>query len=249
MTAAPSSWSRPAPKNLLLSYPKGGKVGGVSFADEDILFLDLAAGRWTKFFDGSDVGLSHSRISAFDLLADGTLLLTFDQDTQVPGLGKAVKDQDIVRFVPQQLGPTTAGTFAWYLRASDLGFGQRGQGLDALTFAPDGRLVISPRNRLVLPGAAGEDEDLLAWNPAGRTWSLYLDGSQLGLGDRPQEAIKAASIDAAGALYFATAGAFAAGGVQGDGRQVWVCTPRTAGSPQPCDCLSSGTVRPKALQA
>ena len=43
------------------------------------------------------------------------------------------------------------------------------------------------------------------------------------------------SIDAAGALYFATAGAFAAGGVQGNGHQVWVCTPRTAGSPQPCD--------------
>ena len=125
-----------ASQGLLLSYPKGGKVGGVSFADEDILFLDLASGRWTKFFDGSDVGLSHSRISAFDLLADGTLLFTFDQDTQVPGLGKAVKDQDIVRFVPQQLGPTTAGTFAWYLRAADLGFGQRGQGIDALTLCP-----------------------------------------------------------------------------------------------------------------
>ena len=152
------------PAGLLLSYPKSGKVGGVSFADEDILFLDLATGRWSKFFDGSDVGLSHSRIGAFDLLADGTLLLTFEQDTRVPGLGKVVKDQDIVRFVPQQLGPTTAGTFAWYLRGSDLGFGQRGQGLDALTFTPGGGLVISPRNRLALPGAKGEDEDLLAWN-------------------------------------------------------------------------------------
>ena len=224
-----------APGGLLLGYPKSGKVGGVSFANEDILFLDLAAGRWSKFFDGSDVGLAHSDVDAFAPLADGTLLLTFSQDTQVPGLGKVVKDQDIVRFVPRRLGPTTAGSFTWYLHGSDLGFGQRGQGLDALTFTPGGALVISPRNRLVLPGAKGEDEDLLAWNPGTRTWSFYLDGSQLGLGDRPQEAIKAASIDAAGALYFATAGAFAAGGVQGNGSQVWVCTPRTAGSLQPCD--------------
>ncbi len=186
-------------------------------------------------FDGSDVGLGHTSIGAFDLLADGTLLLTFAHDTQLPGLGKFVKEQEIVRFVPQQLGATTAGAFAWYLRSADLGFGQRGQGLDALTVAPDGSLVIGPRNRLVLPGAAGEDEDLLAWNPAARTWSLYLDGSQLGLGDRPQEAVKAASIDATGTLYFATAGAFSAGTVQGSGRQVWVCTLRAAGSTQPCD--------------
>ena len=84
----------------------------------------------------------------------------------MPGLGKVVKDQDIVRFVPQQLGPTTAGNFAWYLRGADLGFPQKGQGLDAIAFAPDGRLVISPRNRVQLPGASGEDEDLLVWKPA-----------------------------------------------------------------------------------
>ena len=168
-------------------------------------------------------------------MADGTLLLTLERDTQVPGLGKVVKDQDIVRFVPRQLGPTTAGTFAWYLRGSDLGFGQRGQGLDALTFTPGGALVISPRNRLALPGAKGEDEDLLAWNPGTRTWSFYLDGSQLGLGDRPQEAIKAASIDGSRRPLLRHRRCVCGRDVLGNGSQVWVCTPRTAGGPQPCD--------------
>ncbi len=224
-------------RGLLLSYARSGKVGGISFADEDILYYEFATGRWFKFFDGSDVGLGHSDVIAFELLADGSLLLVFNRDTRVPGLAKVVKEQDIVQFTPQQLGPTTAGSFAWYLRGSDLGFPHKGQGLDAIAFAPDGRLVISTRNRMQLLGVAAEDEDLLVWNAG--AWSLYLDGSQIGLGDGPHEDIKAASIDRAdGSVYLATAGAFSAGGVQGNGEQVFVCTPdvqgTVPGSPAPC---------------
>ncbi len=224
---------------LLLSYGKSGKVGGINFADEDILFFEFATGRWYELFDGSDVGLSQSDIDAFELLADGSLLLSFNQDTRVPGLDK-VKGQDIIKFVPTQLGTTTAGYFAWYLRGAEMGFPQKGQGMDAIAFAPDGRLVISPRNRVKLPGTSGEDEDLLVWNAGGGSktaaWAVYLDGSQIGLGDSSQEDIKAASIDPQnGAIYMATAGAFSANGVRGNGQQVLVCTPNAPGSRMPCN--------------
>ncbi|MEW5958501.1 MAG: Ig-like domain-containing protein, partial [Chloroflexota bacterium] len=65
-------------QTLYVSSTSGGNVGGVAFADEDILAYDLSTGTWSMYFDGSDVGLNASgqEVDAFYVNADGTILLS-----------------------------------------------------------------------------------------------------------------------------------------------------------------------------
>ncbi|MEM8859807.1 MAG: S8 family serine peptidase, partial [Chloroflexota bacterium] len=56
----PTPTSTPEPgggETIFVSSSSGGTVGGVSFADEDIIAYDTASATWSMFFDGSDVGL------------------------------------------------------------------------------------------------------------------------------------------------------------------------------------------------
>jgi lysophospholipase L1-like esterase len=121
-----------APVTLYLSTNSDGAIGGVNFADEDILAYNMATGGWALYFDGSDVGLSSIDVTAFTLLDDGTLLLSLDAALDLPGAGR-VEIADVVRFVPTALGDTTAGSFALYFDGSALGLpGIDGLGLSSL---------------------------------------------------------------------------------------------------------------------
>jgi hypothetical protein len=57
-TATPTFTPTPASPSLLhLSASGSGSVGGVSFADADILTYNRTTGVWAMLFDGSDVGV------------------------------------------------------------------------------------------------------------------------------------------------------------------------------------------------
>ncbi|RMG10099.1 MAG: hypothetical protein D6728_11355, partial [Cyanobacteria bacterium J055] len=58
-----------------------GSVGGVSFADEDIIVRDEITGNWLMYFDGSDVGLTANGVDvdAFYINDDGSILLSVDR--------------------------------------------------------------------------------------------------------------------------------------------------------------------------
>ena len=78
-------------------------------------------GVWALYFDGSDVGLTNTDVDAFELQADGSLLMSFDSDFTLTGFG-AVDDSDILRFVPTSTGAhhrRDAGQ--WYFDGSDVG--------------------------------------------------------------------------------------------------------------------------------
>ena len=199
----------------------------------------MTTGAWTLFFDGSDVGLSITDVDAFERLADGTLLMSFDSDFSLTGFG-AVDESDILRFVPTSLGGTTSGTWQWYFDGSDVGLSGTAEDVDAFGFAPDGRLLISTTDNVSVNGASGLDEDLLAFSPTqlGATtagaWSLYFDGSDVGLSSSSNEDVNGLSVDAQGKLYLTTIGAFSVPGVSGDGSDVFVCTPGSLGSTTTC---------------
>ncbi|MEZ4683888.1 MAG: hypothetical protein R2932_57730 [Caldilineaceae bacterium] len=101
-----------------MSSTSSGSVGGISFADDDILSYNMTTGQWAMYLDGSDVGLSGLDIDAFEFLGND-LLLSFNSDSTVPGLG-TVDESDVVRFVPTSLGTTTLGSFEWYFDGSDV---------------------------------------------------------------------------------------------------------------------------------
>ncbi|MEM7113059.1 MAG: choice-of-anchor B family protein [Chloroflexota bacterium] len=233
---------------IYVSSSSGGSAGGVSFADEDILAYDTSAGTWSLFLDGSDVGLSGSGgrdVDAFYLMDDGSILLSFVAATTIPDVG-SVDDSDIVRFVPTSTGTSTAGTFEWYFDGSDVELTTNGEDVDAIGFAPDGRLLISTSGGNSVTGATGnQDEDILAFTPTqlGATtagsWSLYFDGTDVDLGGVSNEDVWGAWVDSAtGDIYLTTRSTFSVTGLSGTGADIFVCTPSSLGASTACSFSS-----------
>ena len=191
------------------------------------------------YFDGSDVGITGD-VDTFHILFDGTLLLSLDADGNVSGLG-AVDDSDIIRFTPTSLGTNTSGTFSMYFDGSDVGLSTTGEDVDAFGFTPDGRLVFSTIDAFSVTGASGGDEDLIAFTPTtlgantSGTWSLYFDGSDVGLNEAASEEINAVWIEpGTGRIHLSTLGNFSVSGLSGTGSDVFLCTPGSLGSVTTC---------------
>ena len=223
---------------LLASFASNGSVGGVSFNDEDIVKFDGAS--WSLFFDGSDVGVGGSDVFAFSLLDPDSLLLSFGSAVTVDGI--AATPQDVLRFDATSLGANTAGTFSLYLDGSDVGLDASADSIDALGLLPDGRLSISTTGNPTVPNLSGvNDEDLLAFTATSLgevtagSWSLYFDGSDVGLADSSSEDIDAADVLSNGSIYLSTLGDFSVPGVAGADEDVFVCVPTSTGSITACN--------------
>ncbi len=240
-TNTPTPTATPLPPELLVvSSTSGGTAGGVSFADEDLLTFDKTTGTWSLFFDGSDVGVSGSDVDAASRQTDGSILLSFDAAVTLPTVG-AVADTDIVRFVPTSTGSTTAGLFEWFFDGSDVGLTDSGEDVDAIAFAPDGRLIVSTGGAVAVTGVSGADEDLLIFThtqlgaTTSGTWAMYFDGSDVGLANTASEDVNGAWIEnATGKLYLTTVGSFTVSGASGDGADIFVCTPSSLGPTTAC---------------
>lgn len=224
---------------LYLSSAGSGTAGGVSFADEDVLIKNQGTGVWTMYFDGSDVGVSGTDVDAFEMLADGALLFSFDTDFSLSGFG-TVDDSDILKFTPTSTGATTTGGWQWYFDGSDVGLSTTGEDVDALAVLPDGRILVSTLDTYSVTGASGDDEDLIAFTPSALgsttsgTWAIYFDGSDVGLSTNANEDVNAVDVDAAGKVYLSTLGSFSVTGVSGDSSDIFVCTPSALGSTTAC---------------
>lgn len=172
-------------QSLYVALSRPGNHAGVDFGMNDIMAKDPAHEYWNMFFDGEDVGAT-APLGGFEFLPDGSLLLAFNKNTTLPGLG-AVKAQDIVRFVATSWGNHTAGAFSFYLRGAQAGLSVQGEAIDAIALEADGSLVISTSGSGVVPRQGGgtlafRDEDVLRYIPAGPmpsagVWAMEFDGS------------------------------------------------------------------------
>ena len=227
---------------IYVTTAAAGSVGGIAYAVGDILAYNGLTGVWSMAFDGSDVGWTKG-IGDFEFLPDGSLLLTTNLRFPV-GTGAArftLETQDIARFVPTSMGTTTAGSFALYFDGSDVLLSTAAERIDALARKPDGTLLISTSGKAsVKNGAAtvaGEDEDLLAFQPSSLgnntagTWSLSngFDGS-LVTGMTAENVNGAWYNPATGDLYLTLTSAFNVGGVAGNQKQVLKLTPARVAS-------------------
>ena len=220
--------------SLYFSLRNGQTVGGVTAANEDILFFNGTT--FSLAFDGSDVGISIFRIDAFSWLDATRLLLSFDAAGTVPGIAGTVADSDVVLFTSTSLGPVTAGTFSMYLDGSDVGLTATGHDIDAVEVLPNGHLLISTVSSVTVSGVAAADEDLLEFTPTSLgdvtagTFAMYFDGGDVGLNTTSGEDVDAAAVDASGKIYLSTVDLFAVTGVSGEDDDVFVFTPTTLGA-------------------
>ena len=230
-----------------MSSTSGGTAGGVSYADEDILSYDTGSSSWSLFFDGSDVGLGGAGardVDAFHILDDGSILLSIVSASTIPNVG-AIDDSDLVRFVPTSTGTTTSGTFEMYFDGSDVGLTTNGEDIDAVMVLANGDILISTSGSFGVTGLSGADEDLIRFTPTSLgsatagTFSMYFDGSDVGLNNSSGEDSAAAWVDeAAGSISLSTRGSFAVTGVSGEDEDIFDCNGVTTGSATGCSSFT-----------
>ncbi|MFG0262562.1 MAG: hypothetical protein ACF788_09255, partial [Novipirellula sp. JB048] len=177
---------------------------------------------------------------AFHIQPDGDILLSFDANKNVSGLG-LVRDADILRFRPTAHGALTAGSFEWFFDGSDVGLPPTSGDIDAISFAPDGRLVVSLIGNYLLSDISLSGDDLLVFNNAqfgpdtSGEWALYTDGADVGLAGNDVHGV---SIDAAsGEIHVTTANEFSDGTITSGDRDILTLLP-------PADAAGAYTLTP-----
>ena len=217
---------------LYIGTTSSALVGGVSFADEDIVLLDLETEQASLYIDGSDIGLGArgQEIDAFHVYPNGSVLLSIGTSATLPGVG-AVDDYDIVLFTPTSTGANTAGTYTMFFNGEDHGLSTSNDDIDAIAIAPDGSLIISTRGTARLPGFNAADEDLSRL--ANGTWSLYLDGSAVEL-ESGAEDVNGLNIATDGTISVSVRGSYAAGGLVGTSSDILNCVPGNSGPITAC---------------
>ncbi len=206
---------------LYMSFTTNTAVPGVgTVRDDDIVSYDPTTGTWEWIFDGSDVGIGSTDINALSVLANGTIVMSFNASFNVPGVG-TVDDSDLVLFTPSSLGSNTSGAFSFYFDGSDVGLSANGEDIDGVEVLDDGSLLISTLGSVSANGASGRDEDVLLFTPTSigvntsGSFSLIFDGSDVGLSSSSSEDLNAISLDFDGTLLFSTVGSYSASGGSG----------------------------------
>ena len=114
---------------IILSTQGGHRIGSVRGNDEDLVAFTpsslgaTTSGTFTKYFDGSDVGLATSSAEDLDAVSIneslGIISLSTRGSFAVTGLSGA--DEDLFDFTPSTLGSSTSGSFAAFVIGSVIG--------------------------------------------------------------------------------------------------------------------------------
>ncbi len=165
--------------------------------DEDIVKYD--AGTWSLYFDGSAVGLGDGGgedVDAFEILGDGSVLISTRGAPTVPGLvtPPSPQDEDLLHCVGTF---PTPGTCMWslYFEGSDVGLSTTAAPVDedidgvAVSEVSGVDVYLSTVGTFATSTLSGESNDVLVCNDATTgpatsctSFSLFLDASAEGLG-------------------------------------------------------------------
>ncbi len=189
--------------DLLVSLEAAGELPGLmggpleeSYDQYDVLRFtpmslgEESAGSWTFHFDGSDVGLAGDAkraIRSVSALSNGSLVFATFGSSSISGVG-SFKAHDLLRFTPNSLGDVTAGSWSMHFDGSDVGLSHNSQEpLDGAQVLSDGRIMISTRGNISVPGYSGSRNDVVEFTPTSLgsatagSFSAYLTGGSLGL--------------------------------------------------------------------
>ncbi len=186
---------------ILMSFDKRISITGLGTVDDsDIVQFDATslgsdtAGSFSRFFDGSNVGLdtNNEDIDAIALLPDGRLLMSTTGRARVSGI--SARDEDIIAFMPASPGDYTTGTWAMYFDGSDVG---RGENINGVAVAANGDIYLTTKDDFVIAGTPGGNEDVYVCTPSslgfrtacGYASAVYFDGSAFGLADNNLDAV------------------------------------------------------------
>ncbi|MEZ4621612.1 MAG: hypothetical protein R2867_39770 [Caldilineaceae bacterium] len=206
------------------------------FDDADIYAWDGT--NFSRIFDASVAGLPNSAdIDALYVVNSETFYLSFSGNMRMAfgdeGEVGSIQDEDVVLY--------QAGIWTIFFNGTDAGLNSgNSEDVDSFGLLSDGSFVISTAGNPNLPGLSGlADEDLMRCVPQNSdpistcNWSLYVDGSDVGLTDGSED-INGASVSSAGNIYMTTVGNFGVAGLSGNRSDVFICNEPTTGSTTSC---------------
>ncbi len=166
--------------SILLSFDEALPVAIPGFGgldDSDAARFDASAlgtttaGTFSRFFDGSDVGLTSTNenidsIQHLDGPGLGSVIISTSGDPGLPLItGEA--DEDLFRLTPTSLGAVTAGTWSYYFEGSDVGLGtSAGEDVDSAWVTANGDIYLSTLGAFAVPGLSGDDDDVFVFMPS-----------------------------------------------------------------------------------
>jgi hypothetical protein len=159
--------------HFYLSFNGNVAVPGVgTVADEDIVYYN--AGIWSLYFDGSANGIGATDLDAISIVGaggPGNVYFSTDNTLVPPGAGGTGDDADIYRW-------NGGSSYTRVIDASALGWSVAN--VDGLVWIDSTHIYLSYSVDTTVPViGAVQDEDVVYFN--GGVWSVYFDGTSLGL--------------------------------------------------------------------
>ena len=207
-------------------------VPGVSAPQDDADIYAWDGVAFSRIFSAVAAGVpATANVDGFQMVG-ALVYLSFTVDNvALPGLG-AVMDEDIVVY------DTATGTWSMFFDGSDVGLTTNPEDVDAFVLVPGG-VVISTVGEGSVPGIAenflGHDLQLCTgtFGPTTTcTWSVYFDGSDVGL-TAGGENIDGVALSG-GNIYLSTTGNYSVTGLSGGGDDVIACNSPTTGPNTAC---------------
>lgn len=161
---------------LYLSTTSTATLGGLTFADKDVIALDLDGGGATPFFKATDAtpaltsSPSDTDIDALHILPNGHLVLSVTHSgSSIAGL--AFNDDDLIEYDP--VANTAVKIFDGTAMLVDT---PSDEDINAVFIRGNGNIVFSTTNSNTIGGLDFRDKDIVEYNPFTDTASLLFDG-------------------------------------------------------------------------
>ncbi len=181
--------------SVLLSLGLDSALPGIGAVDDSdiVKFIptstgDNTAGTFEWYFDGSDVELTTDGedIDALGIVQNGILIISSRSILNVSGVSTA--DEDMVFFIPTQLGENTSGSWALYFDGSDVALNAPDtEDVNGTWINDNGDIYLTVRGAFSVPDVSGDGADIFTCVPdaTGANTSCafvpFLDGSANGL--------------------------------------------------------------------
>ena len=153
--------------HMIISTAGSAALGGLGFADEDLVDYDSVSGDASMYLVGSTVFSGNVDIDAVHILANNHTVLSTTGPASIDGL--SFQDEDLVDYDP------VAGTAVMLLDGSTIFSGD--EDIDAVYVTDSGSIMLSTADAATIGGLSFQDEDIVEYQPSTGTASVIFDGS------------------------------------------------------------------------
>ncbi len=142
--------------SIIVSTSGNAELGGVHIDDNDMLeyFFDTETG--AVYLDGTEFFHHNENINAFDILDNGHVILSADENARISSLNFG--DDDIVEYDPN------TGNATIYFSGSN--FSNGSENVDAVSVLPNGHIVLSTSGGARIGSLSFDDDDLVEYDPS-----------------------------------------------------------------------------------